>query len=105
SFRVTAFDVEQGMALLVETPGHRLLYDAGPGYAPGADGGSRVILPYLRMRGIGRLDGMVISHGDQDHTGGALAVLEGVPVTWVASSLGPGHPIVLAAQRHVRCAA
>jgi competence protein ComEC len=105
TFRVTAFDVGQGMALLVETPGHRLLYDTGPGYAPGADGGSRVILPYLRMRGIAALDGMVVSHGDQDHTGGALAVLEGVHVGWVTSSLGAAHPIVRAAGRHVRCAA
>ena len=104
SFHVTAFDVGQGMALLVETSGHRLLYDAGPAYAPGADGGSRVILPYLGMRGIGRLDGMVISHSDVDHAGGALAVLAGVPVGWVASSLGPGHAIVRAARRHVACA-
>jgi competence protein ComEC len=103
TFRVTAFDVGQGMALLVETPGHRLLYDAGPGYAPGADGGSRVILPYLRMRGIARLDGMVISHGDQDHTGGARAVLEGVDVGWVASSLGDGHPALQAARRRLPC--
>ncbi|UUZ49081.1 hypothetical protein LP420_00810 [Massilia sp. B-10] len=44
---VTAFDVGQGMALLIETSGHRLLYDTGPFYAPGSNGGNRVILPYL----------------------------------------------------------
>jgi competence protein ComEC len=104
-FRVTAFDVGQGMALLVETDGHRLLYDTGPGYAPGADAGSRVLLPYLRMRGIGTLDGMVLSHSDTDHTGGALAVLGEQQVGWVASSLDPGHPLVSAARRHLRCAA
>ena len=38
------------MALLVETSGHRLLYDTGPQYAPGQDAGSRVLLPYLRAR-------------------------------------------------------
>jgi competence protein ComEC len=105
TFRVTAFDVGQGMALLVETAGHRLLYDTGPAYAPGADGGSRVILPYLRMRGIAALDGIVVSHSDLDHAGGALALLEGADVGWVASSLPDGHPIVGAARRHVRCAA
>jgi competence protein ComEC len=105
TFRVTAFDVGQGMALLVETAGHRLLYDTGPAYAPGADGGSRVILPYLRMRGIGALDGIVVSHSDTDHTGGALAVLEGVDAAWLASSLPPDHAIVRAARHHVRCAA
>ncbi len=103
TFRVTAFDVGQGMALLVETERHRLLYDTGPAYAPGADGGSRVILPYLRMRGIAALDGIVVSHGDTDHTGGALAVLEGIDVEWLASSLPFDHAIVRAARRHVRC--
>jgi competence protein ComEC len=104
-FRVTAFDVGQGMALLVETAGHRLLYDTGPGYAPGADAGSRVLLPYLRMRGIGALDGMVVSHSDSDHTGGALAVLGELKVGWLASSLFDSHPIVRAAPRHLHCAA
>jgi competence protein ComEC len=104
-FRVAAFDVGQGMALLVETAGHRLLYDTGPGYAPGADAGSRVLLPYLRMRGIARLDGMIVSHSDTDHTGGALAVLAEEAVGWVASSLEHGHPIVRAAPRHLPCSA
>jgi competence protein ComEC len=105
AFRVTAFDVGQGMALLVETERHRLIYDTGPAYAPGADGGSRVILPYLRMRGIAALDGIVISHSDTDHTGGALALLEGVDAGWLASSLPIDHAIVRAARHHVRCAA
>jgi competence protein ComEC len=104
-FRVTAFDVGQGMALLVETAGHRLLYDTGPGYAPGADAGSRVLLPYLRMRGIAALDGIIVSHSDTDHTGGALAVLGEQEVGWVASSLNAGHPIARAARRHLQCAA
>jgi competence protein ComEC len=103
--RVTAFDVGQGMALLVETAGHRLLYDTGPGYAPGSDAGSRVILPYLRMRGIVALDGIVISHADLDHSGGALALLGELDVGWLLSSLGDAHPAVLAARRHGRCTA
>jgi competence protein ComEC len=105
TFRVTAFDVGQGMALLVETARHRLIYDTGPAYAPGSDAGSRVILPYLRMRGIAALDGIVVSHSDTDHTGGALALLEGVDAGWLASSLPDVHPIVRAARRHVRCVA
>jgi len=69
---ITAFDVGQGMAVLVETHGHRLLYDTGPAYSLDADGASRVIVPYLRARGIARLDGVIISHSDTDHAGRKL---------------------------------
>ncbi|MET0322479.1 MAG: DNA internalization-related competence protein ComEC/Rec2 [Duganella sp.] len=102
---VTAFDVGQGMALLIETSGHRLLYDTGPAYGPDNDAGGRVLVPYLRARGIGRLDGVVVSHSDSDHAGGALTVLENIDTAWVLSSLGRGHPIAQAARRHGHCAA
>ncbi|QOL49032.1 DNA internalization-related competence protein ComEC/Rec2 [Massilia litorea] len=104
-FAVTAFDVGQGMALLVETSGHRLLYDTGPQYAPGQDAGGRVILPYLRARGIKHLDTVVVSHSDVDHVGGALTLLEALAVDRVSSSLGEGHRVVHAARRHERCVA
>ena len=106
---VTAFDVGQGMALLVETSQHRLLYDTGPAYGLDSDGASRVIVPYLRARGIGRLDAVIISHSDTDHAGGALSLLENVPVGWLSSSLPDGHPAVdFQRQRsrpHLRCVA
>ena len=102
---VTAFDIGQGMALLIETGAHRLLYDAGPLYSPESNGGNRVIAPYLKARGIDRLDGMIITHSDADHAGGALAVMQAVKVGWVASSLPPTHPIVAAATLHSRCVA
>ena len=105
TFSVTAFDVGQGMALLVETERHRLLYDAGPQYGPGADAGGRILLPYLRGRGIGALDALVVSHSDVDHAGGARSLLEGVAVAQLHSSLPDGHPVVRAARRHRRCTA
>jgi competence protein ComEC len=81
------------------------LYDTGPQYGPDSNSGDRVIGPYLRARGIGSLDGMVVSHSDTDHSGGALALLKSFRIGWVASSLWPNNPIVLASPRHVRCAA
>ena len=105
NFTVTAFDVGQGMALLVETHRHRLLYDAGPQYAPGSDAAGRILLPYLRGRGIGKLDVLVVSHSDTDHAGGARSLLAGVRVAQLQSSLAPGHAAVRAARRHTRCAA
>ena len=102
---VTAFDVGQGMALLVETENHRLLYDTGPSYSPEADGGNRVVLPYLRARGIYALDGIIVTHSDTDHVGGALSVLKEVKAAWLSSSLPAGHPVVAAGPSHRRCEA
>ena len=102
---VTAFDVGQGMALLIETERHRLLYDTGPAYSPDSDGGNRVIVPYLKSRGIERLDGMVVSHNDNDHSGGALSVFQQTKIGWVLSSLAADSPIVKAAPGHRRCKA
>jgi competence protein ComEC len=88
---VTALDVGQGSAIVVETRDRVWLYDAGPRYSSDADAGERVVLPYLRRRGIEALDGMVVSHLDQDHSGGAAAVLRGIEVRRVLSSVPPRH--------------
>lgn len=101
--RLTALDVGQGTAVLVETGARRLLYDAGPQFGPDNDAGARVIVPYLRSRGIRRLDALVVSHLDLDHSGGALAVLRNLHVDWVASSLPHDHPVVASAARHFDC--
>jgi competence protein ComEC len=103
--RAIAFDVGQGMAILLETNNHRLLYDTGPAYTPETNGGNRVILPYLRARGINALDGMIVTHSDSDHSGGALSVLRDIPTTWVLSSLPAGHAIAAGARQHDHCAA
>lgn len=92
AIRVVALDVGQGMAVLVETPQRRLLYDTGPLYGGDSEAGARVILPYLRSRGIDRLDALVVSHLDSDHSGGTASVLRNVPVDWIAGSLPPEHP-------------
>lgn len=100
---VTAFDVGQGTAVLIETREHRMLYDSGPAYSEDGDGGNRVIVPYLKARGIDRLDMMMISHSDIDHAGGALSVLKAVDVAQVSSSLPQDHDIVRRAKHHEPC--
>ncbi|RPH62153.1 MAG: DNA internalization-related competence protein ComEC/Rec2, partial [Burkholderiales bacterium] len=93
ALRVTAFDVGQGMAVLVETPERRLLYDTGPLYGGDSEAGARVIVPWLRARGIDRLDAVVISHLDSDHSGGAASLLRNLRIDWIAGSLPSGHPV------------
>lgn len=84
--QATILDVGQGLAVVVQTKNHTLLYDAGPRYSAQNDAGSRIVIPFLRGEGVKKLDGFMISHNDLDHSGGAASVLAQVPVTWLASS-------------------
>lgn len=92
-FELVAADVGQGTAVLVRTQHHLLVYDSGPAYTPEADAGSRVLLPLLRARGERRIDLLMLSHRDTDHVGGAAALLAGLPVVALSSSLEYGHPL------------
>lgn len=83
NFEVAMLDVGQGLAVVVRTQAHVLVYDAGPAFPTGRDAGELAVLPYLRYRGVRRVDALVVSHGDLDHRGGANSVLAGVPVARV----------------------
>ena len=100
-------DVGQGLAVVVQTRHHTLLYDTGPRFNDLADAGNRIIAPYLRAQGIRELDGMVVTHLDADHSGGALSLLATVPVGWLASSMPEDSRIVVARKEankvHVPC--
>lgn len=102
-FELLAADVGQGNAVLVRTAVHTLLYDAGPGYSRETDAGQRVLVPLLRANGE-RVDLLVLSHRDSDHTGGAAAVLRMQPQARLLSSLEDGHPLQALAPGR-RCAA
>ncbi len=91
-FEVMAIDVGQGQAVLVRTASHSLLYDAGPRYGDTGDAGQQVIVPLLQSLGE-RLDRLVLSHDDSDHTGGAAAVMQQQPQAQVMGSLAAGHPL------------
>jgi len=90
--RLTFLDVGQGLAVLVRTRAHAVLYDAGPAYGLDTDAGSRVVVPFLRGEGLTRLDALIVTHDDQDHSGGAVSVMRAVPTDALWSSLGPAHP-------------
>lgn len=85
--RVTVLDVGQGEAVVIETARHTLVYDTGPRYSSDSDAASSVILPYLQGQGISRVDGLIVSHDDLDHSGGMASLLKGLKVAWVLSSL------------------
>jgi competence protein ComEC len=86
---VTALDVGQGMAMVVQTASATVLYDTGPRYTADSDAGARVVLPWLRSQGIARLDALVLSHLDADHSGGYRAIAAALPVGDVLTSIAP----------------
>lgn len=78
--QVTFFDVGQGDAVLLQTPGGQtFLYDTGV-WTPNYDSAERVLLPELKAMGIRRLDGLILSHPHADHIGGAATLLQHMPV-------------------------
>lgn len=104
-FDLLALDVGQGSAVLLRTAQHELLYDTGPKFARDADAGQRIVLPLLRAQGVTQLDELMLSHRDTDHVGGADAVLEGLPVLQMRSSLEPNHGLRRKAAHHLACEA
>lgn len=101
--RVAVLDVGQGLAIAFQTERHALLYDTGPAFGATLDSGNRIIVPYLRAAGVRRLDGLIVSHDDTDHSGGAASVLQALPVGWLMSSLPDMDPLPLVADDAVRC--
>lgn len=98
-FRLQVLDVGQGLAVVVRTQNHTLLYDTGPAYASGDEAGTRVVAPYLFAHGIDRLDGLVVSHPDSDHSGGMQALLASHRPRWrLASMPMPGGGLCSAGQ-------
>jgi competence protein ComEC len=92
-FRATVLDIGQGTAVLIETKTKRLLYDTGP--IQGKDNaGQRIILPYLRGRGINHIDRMIISHSDSDHIGGAATLLKEISFDSMMGSLPSTNPLL-----------
>ena len=102
-FELLAADIGQGNAVLVRTASHSLLYDTGPRFSRESDAGNRVLVPLLRALGE-KLDMVVLSHRDTDHTGGAAAVLAMQPQAGLMSSMEDHHALQ-ALRKSVRCVA
>ncbi len=103
-FELLAADIGQGNAVLVRTASHSLLYDTGPRFSRESDAGQRTLVPLLRALGE-RLDTVLLSHRDSDHTGGAAAILAMQPHAALLSSLEDGHELLGLRPSPQRCVA
>jgi competence protein ComEC len=102
---VSVLDVGQGLATVVRTQAGTLVFDTGPAWSAEADSGSRIVVPFLRGEGVRMLDGVFVSHDDNDHAGGAASLLGAIPARWVVTSLPQGHPAVASATHVTACVA
>lgn len=81
---INALDLRSGAAVHLRSHGSDWLVDAGP-----ERDYERVLLPYLRARGVERLDGLLLSHGDAAHIGGAAGVIADFRPRQIADSSAP----------------
>ena len=102
TFQADVIDVGQGTAILIRTAAHALLYDTGPAFA-GSDAGERIVVPYLRTLGIGKLSGVIVSHDDNDHSGGLRSVLRDIPTGWLLHGLPTASPLLTVAPSPSHC--
>ena len=79
-------DVGQGLAVIVQTARHSLVYDTGANLSAEFNMGAAVLVPVLRTLAINKLDRIVISHGDNDHAGGLSGLLSAIPADAIYSS-------------------
>ena len=102
SFQADVIDVGQGTAILIRTANHKLLYDTGAAFGD-SDSGERIIVPYLRASGVGELSGVIVSHDDNDHSGGLQSVLRDMPAGWLLHGLPATSPLLTAAPKPRQC--
>ncbi len=101
-FVADVIDVGQGTAVLIRTARHALLFDTGPAFAE-SDAGERIVVPSLRASGVASLSGVIVSHDDNDHSGGLLSVLRDLPTGWLLHGLPASSPLQAQAPAPRRC--
>ncbi|WP_175474799.1 DNA internalization-related competence protein ComEC/Rec2 [Colwellia chukchiensis] len=69
-WQLTVLDAGHGLAIVIEKDEGVFLYDTGASYASGFSIADAALIPYLKHRGFNKIDGVIISHNDNDHAGG-----------------------------------
>ncbi|ABV87092.1 DNA internalization-related competence protein ComEC/Rec2 [Shewanella pealeana] len=97
-WQVHLLDVGQGLSLVIEKGNRAIIYDTGARYGDSFSYAERVVLPFLISQGIEQLDYLVVSHGDNDHAGGAEIIIQRYPKTLLISDLDMGGESALASE-------
>jgi competence protein ComEC len=98
-FDFNLLDVGQGLAAVIQTNKHTLVYDTGAQFSERFNIGDAVLKPYLRDKGVNQISMLLISHGDNDHIGGMDAVLENFTIDRILSSV----PAQMSMEKSEKC--
>ena len=85
--KMTLLDVGQGLSAVVQTTNHALVYDTGAKFSSTSDSGQSVVVPFLRNQSIDKIDTLIVSHGDNDHIGGADSLINNIPTDTILTSV------------------
>ncbi|WP_254620458.1 DNA internalization-related competence protein ComEC/Rec2 [Vibrio cholerae] len=87
-WRMDVLDVGHGLAIVIEQDERAIVYDTGSSW-PGGSYVQSVIEPMLQQRGLRQVDGVILSHLDNDHAGDWQGLAERWQPDWIrASQLG-----------------
>jgi competence protein ComEC len=86
----TLLDIGQGLASVIQTANHNLIYDTG---LP-SDPTRSPLVSFLQQQGIKQVDALIVSHADQDHSGGACNILQNISVKHLLTSFAPERSLL-----------
>lgn len=92
AFRLDVLDVGQGLAAVIQTERHVLVFDSGPRWRGGGAAARVTLFPFLHARGIRKVDRLIVSHGDADHAGGVDALRLTLPIGQILAGSGATIP-------------
>ncbi|WP_308443567.1 DNA internalization-related competence protein ComEC/Rec2 [Shewanella sp. MBTL60-007] len=102
-WQVHLLDVGQGLSLVIEQNKRAIIYDTGARYGNNFSYAERVLEPFLKSHGIQQLDYLIVSHGDNDHAGGAEVIIRHNPKVKVISDLAAELGVELTPVQQVSC--
>lgn len=87
-FKAYFLDVGQGLSVVIQTQNHQLIYDVGSAFDSGFNMADAVVTPFLRQQQMSEIQALVLSHQDNDHSGGVKQLLQQTKVakTWGTES-------------------
>lgn len=90
---LTMLDVGQGDAFLIELDHNKgnILIDTGGN--KNYDLSKNILIPYLKSRGIKKIDYLMLSHGDFDHMGASLNLIKNFKVNNVLMNSGSNNDL------------